>query len=148
MCRHKVASTRRAGSPWRSPRGGLTVTGGWSCGRCTLGGVSSKLCVVLGGVLVKQQYHYLHWWRSNTTCIVIACSPYLYHAPGRRFGSSAAVSSSLPPTLERHLGGLVCVSRTSPPGVGRGAPPRFVSCPGAKCAWHPGRHRDQCRLLW
>ena len=34
-----MASTRHAGSPWRSPRGGLTVTGGWSCGRCTLGGV-------------------------------------------------------------------------------------------------------------
>ena len=34
------------------------------------------------------------------------------------------------PTLERHLGGLVCVSRTSPLGVGRGAPPRFVDCPG------------------
>ena len=44
------------------------------------------------------------------------------------------------PTLERHLGGLACVSRTSPPGVGRGAPPRFMDCPGAKCAWHPGRH--------
>ena len=36
------------------------------------------------------------------------------------------------PTLVRHLGGLACVSRTSPPGVGRGAPPRFVDCPGAK----------------
>ena len=52
------------------------------------------------------------------------------------------------PTLERHLGGLVCVSRTNPPGVVRGAPPRLVDCPGGKCAWHPGRHRDQCRLLW
>ena len=29
-----------------------------------------------------------------------------------------------------HLG---CVSRTSPPGVGRGAPPRFVDCPGQVC---------------
>ena len=46
--------------------------------------------------LVKQQYHYLHWWRNNTTCIVIACSPYLYHAHRRQFGSSAAVSSSPP----------------------------------------------------
>ena len=46
---------------------------------------SSKLCVVLGGVLVKQQYHYLHWWRNNTTCIVIACSPSLYHAPPSPF---------------------------------------------------------------
>ena len=54
---------------------------------------SSKLCVVLGGVLVKQQYHYLHWWRNNTTCIVIACSPYLYHAPRSHFVSSAVVSS-------------------------------------------------------
>ena len=42
---------------------------------------------------MKQQYHYLHWWRNNTTCIVIACSPYLYHAPRRLFGSGAAVSS-------------------------------------------------------
>ena len=46
------------------------------------------------------------------------------------------------PTLERHLGGLECVSRTNPPGVGWSAPPRFVDCPGAKCVWHHGRHRE------
>ena len=56
--------------------------------------------------MVKQQYHYLHWWRNNTTCIVIACSPYLYHAPRRRFGSSTAVSSSLPSHPGAALGRL------------------------------------------
>ena len=38
-------------------------------------------------------------------------------------------------TLERHLGGLACVLRTSPPGVGRGAPPRFVDCQVCLAPW-------------
>ena len=42
------------------------------------------------------------------------------------------------------LGRLGVRVTNQPPGVGRGAPPRFVDWPGAKCAWHPWRHRDQC----
>ena len=101
---------------------------------------SSKLCVVLGGVLVKQQYHYLHWWRNNTTCIVIACSPYLYHAPRRRFGSSAAVSSSLPShpgaALGRH--GVRVTNQPTRCWVRYSSAVREL--PRGQCA--------QCRLLW
>ena len=78
--------------------------------------------------LVEGQ-HCLHSHRVLT--ISAPCTPSPFWLKCRCF--------QLPPrpTLERHLGGLACVSRTSPHGVGRGAPPRFVDCPGAKCAWHP-----------
>ena len=128
---------------------GLTVTGGWSCGRCTLRGVlvmtvcGSWWCVgeitISLSALVEGQ-HNPH--RHRVLTISLPCTPSPVWLKCRCFQHPPR------PTLVRHLGGLVRMSRTSPPGVGRGAPPRFVDCPEAKCAWHPGRHRDQCRLLW
>ena len=41
------------------------------------------------------------------------------------------------PTLERHLGGLACVSRTRPPGVGRGAPPAVRGLPRGQVCLAP-----------
>ena len=106
------------------PTGRVDCYWWWTCGRCTLSGV-----LVLS---VWCSWWCVGGWRDNTACVVIACSPSLHHAPRRRFDSSAAAFSTFP----THPGAaletvLVCMSRTSPSGVGRGIPPRFVSCPGA-----------------
>ena len=76
-----------------SPREGLTVTGGWSCGRCTLRGVLVKTvcgswwCVgettISLSALVEEQ-HNLH--RHHVLTVSVPCTR-------RQFGSSAGVSS-------------------------------------------------------
>ena len=102
---------------------------------------SSKLCV-----LVKQQYHYLHWWekqhnlhRHRVLTVSVPCTPSPTWLKCRCFQLSPR------PTLERHLGRLGVRVTNQPTGCCRGAPPRFVDCPGPMCV-APWAHRDQCRF--
>ena len=67
-----------------------------------------------------------------------ACAP-VFHC---RFGLSAAASSALHvPPWSGTWAAWYAGPRTSPPGVGRGAPLKFVGRPGAKYARLTGRHR-------
>ena len=149
MCRHKVAGTRRAGSPWRSPRGGLTVTGGWSCGRRTLGGVLVK--TVCGS-----------WWCVGETTISL---PALVGGTTQPASSSRAHRiCTMHPVAGLAQVPLFPAPSTTHPGAALGRLGVRVTNQTSRCwvrcssavrelprgqgAWHPGRHRDQCRLLW
>ena len=89
-------SPHHAGSPWRSPRGGWTATGGRSCSRCNLSGVlvmtvwGSWWCVGVTTLSLSALVEGQHCMHSHRVLTISApCTP----SP---FDSSAAAFSTLP----------------------------------------------------
>ena len=69
-------------------------------------------------------------------------------APRPWFGSSAAVSRSLPSHPGAALGRLGVRVTNQPTWCWVRYSSTVRELPRGQCAWHSGLHRDQCRLLW